>query len=183
MSTRYTQSFDFERLKQGKTKTKKRYSKSDSVKILEQLALDKLKLRYPNNPYLPKLVYSDATSNALTKCVIDYIELKGHHAERINSTGRQIDNRKTSIDVLGNQRTIGSVKWIKSSGKVGTADISSTIKGRSVKIEIKCEATGDNKQSKGQIDYQKQIEAAGGIYLIVRNFNQFYEWLNDFVKS
>lgn len=162
---------------------KNRYTKPECVKILEQLALDKLKLRYPNNPYLPIPKYSDATSNALTKCVIDYINFNGFQSERINSTGRQIDNRKTSTDVLGNQRTIGSVKWIKSNTQTGTSDISATIKGRSVKIEIKCAGSGDKYQSEEQKIYQKQIEAAGGIYLIVRNFNQFYEWFHDFVKS
>jgi hypothetical protein len=159
-------------------KDKKKFVKSDAVKELERLAFEKLKEKYPNFPYPIKPKYSDRTANGLTKCVIDYIELRGFQAERINSTGRQIDNRITSTDVLGNQRTIGSVKWIKSSGQVGTADISATIQGRSVKIEIKCEATGDNKQSKGQIEYQKQIEVSGGVYLIVRNFEQFYNWFN-----
>jgi hypothetical protein len=166
----------------GKTSSIPRYTKSESVKILEGIALDKLKERYPNNPYLPIPKYTDATSNGLTKCVVDYIDFNGFQAERINSTGAIKDNRKTSTDVLGNIRTIGSLQWIKSSTQTGTADISATIKGRSIKIEIKCEATGDNKQSKGQIEYQKQIEAAGGVYLIVRNFNQFYEWFNEFVK-
>lgn len=164
------------------TGNKKRYAKPESIKILERLALDKLKNRYPNNPYLPKATYTDATTNELTKCVIDYITFNGFHSERINSTGALKDNRKTSTDVLGNQRTIGSVQWIKSTTQNGTADISATIKGQSVKIEIKCEATGDRYQSEAQIKYQKQIEAAGGIYLIVRDFTQFYNWFNDFIK-
>ena len=181
MSGKDTQSPDFDSLKQGKS-TKLRYTKSESVKILERMAFDKLKERYPNNPYCPKATYTDATSNGLTKCVVDYITFNGFQAERINSTGFLKDNRKTSTDVLGNKRTIGSVQWIKSNTQTGTADISATIKGRSIKIEIKCEATGDNKQSKWQIEYQRQIEAAGGLYLIIRNFNQFYEWFNEFGK-
>lgn len=182
MSGRNTQSLDFKSLEQGKV-TKSRYTKPNSVKILETIALGKLKERYPNNPYCPKVTYTDASTNGLTKCVIDYVNFSGFQAERINSTGAIKDGCKTSRDVLGNIRTIGSVQWIKSTTQTGTADISATIKGKSIKIEIKCEATGDNKQSKGQKEYQKQIEAAGGVYLIVRNFNQFYEWLNDFVKS
>ncbi len=164
------------------TGSKKRYSKPESVKLIEQIALEKLKERYPNNPYLPKSTYTDATSNGLTKCVIDYVKFMGYHAERINSTGALKDNRKTSTDVLGNTRTIGSVQWIKSTSQAGTADISATIKGKSVKIEIKCEATGDRYQSEAQKQYQKQIEGSGGVYIIIRNFTQFYEWLNDFIK-
>lgn len=164
------------------TGNKKRYSKPESIKILEVIAFDKLKERYPNNPYLPKVSYTDATTNGLTKCVIDYIKFKNYHAERINSTGAFKDNRKTSTDVLGNMRTIGSVHWIKSTTQNGTADISATIKGRSVKIEIKCEATGDRYQSEAQIHYQKQIQQAGGVYIVIRNFTQFYDWFNDFIK-
>jgi hypothetical protein len=156
----------------------KRFIKSDAVKELERMAFEKHKERYPNFPHPIKPKYTDRTSNGLTCCVIDYIEFRGFQAERINSTGRQLDSRKSSTDILGNVRTIGSVKWIKGSGQVGTADISATIQGRSVKIEVKCEATGDNKQSQGQIDYQKQIEAAGGVYLIVRTFQEFYNWFN-----
>lgn len=157
---------------------KKRVIKSDAVKKLECLALERLIAKYPSFPYPIKPKYSDQTANGLTKCVIDYIELRGFQAERINSTGRQIDGRVASTDVLGNVRTIGSVKWIKSSGQIGTADISATIQGRSVKIEVKCEATGDKKQSQGQIEYQRQIEASGGTYLLIRTFEQFYNWFN-----
>ena len=160
------------------SKQAKRHIKSEAVKQLESLALEKLKNRYPTNPYLPKVSYSDATTNGLTKCVIDYITLRGYHAERINSTGAVKDNRTTSTDVLGNVRTIGSVQWIKSNTQTGTADVSATIQGRTVKIEIKCKATGDNIQSEAQKNYQRQIENAGGTYLIVRTFEDFYNWFN-----
>lgn len=162
---------------------KKRYQKSEAIKLLEKLVFETLKKRYPNNPYLPKAIYTDATSNGLTKCVIDYIKLRGFHAERINSTGAIKDNRKTSKDVLGNIRTIGSVEWIKSTTQKGTADISATIQGRSVKIEIKCKATGDRYQSEAQKEYQKQIESAGGTYIVVRTFEDFYNWFNPKIQQ
>jgi len=164
-----------------KTSSKPRYSKHESVKILEGIALDKLKERYPNNPYYPKPNYTDATSNGLTKCVLDYIGYNGFLAERINSTGFLKDNRKTYIDVLGYKRTIGSVQFIKSNTQTGT--ISSTIKGKKIIIQIKCSLTGSKTQSKGQKVRQEQIEAAGSIYLTVENFSQFYEWLNEFTKN
>lgn len=156
-----------------------RYIKPDSVKFLEALSFETTKNRFPNFPFPPKPSYRDDTSNGLTKCVIDLINLKGFQAERINSTGMLKDNRKTSTDILGNKRIIGSVQWIKSTSQKGTADISATIKGRSVKIEIKCYATGDKYQSSGQIAYQKQIERSGGVYLIVRNFTDFYNWFQN----
>jgi len=156
----------------------------EAIAELKNIALKSLEQRYPTFPKhaIPKPKYTDKTSNGLTKCIIDWIEFNGFQAERINSIGRQIDKRKVSTDVLGNKRTIGSVTWTKGSGQIGTADISATIKGRSIKIEVKCKATGDNYQSKGQITYQKKIEQAGGIYFIVRTFQDFYDWYNKFTR-
>ena len=45
-------------------------------------------------------------------------------------------------------------------------------------FEIKCKATGDNYQSEAQKKYQRQIENAGGVYLIVTTFEDFYNWFN-----
>lgn len=151
---------------------------------LKEVAFKHLEALYPTVPRhaLPQSRYTDKTSNGLTKCVIDWIELHSYQAERINSMGRQIDNRKMVTDVLGNKRTVGSVKWTKGSGQIGSADISATIKGRSIKIEIKCKATRDNYQSQAQKDYQKKIEQAGGIYIIVRTFEDFYNWYSRFTR-
>ena len=55
----------------------------------------------------------------------------------------------------------------------GSADISATIQGKSVKIEIKW---GNDRQSPAQAKYQAEIVQAGGIYLIVHTFDQFYDW-------
>lgn len=155
------------------------------LKELNKLTIERFELLYPAVPKyaLPKPKYTDKTSNGLTKCVIDFINLNGYQAERINSMGRQIDERKTIKDVLGNERTLGALKWIKGSSQVGTADISATIKGRSVKIEVKCMATNDNYQSSGQIDYQLKIERAGGVYVIARTFEDFYNWFTKFIDE
>jgi hypothetical protein len=149
---------------------KARYKKSEAVKQLEKLAFKTLVLKNPSFPYPPKKKYRDNTSNDLTRCVTDWIKLNGYQSERINSTGRVLTLN-------------GQPKWIKGSSTNGTSDISATILGRSIKIEIKCEATKDNYQSDDQKKYQKQIENAGGIYIIVRNFSQFHDWYHSFIKS
>lgn len=160
----------------------KRHIKSEAVKALENLIFEQQKARFPNFPYPIKPKYSDSDTNSLTRCVIDYIRYHSGQAERVNSTGFLKDNRKSSIDVLGRTRSIGSTQWIPGNGQTGTSDIHATIKSISIKIEIKCKATGDNKQSEGQRQYQKEIEASGGVYLIVRTFEDFYNWLNEFIK-
>ena len=104
--------------------------------------------------------YDPKTANGLTKMIVDWINYNGGQAERISTTGRYIVAQK---------------KWIKGSGTKGSADISATIKGRSVKIEVKI---GKDRQSVYQKAYQKSIEKAGGIYYIAKDFDSFYEWYN-----
>jgi hypothetical protein len=82
-------------------------------------------------------------------------------------------------DMDGVSRTVGKGKWTKSTSTAGSSDISATIKGRSVKIEIKY---GKDTQSDAQRRYQESIEKAGGTYLIVKNFDEFVTWYDEFVK-
>ena len=99
--------------------------KSREVLRLEQVVSDKLGE--------PKK-YNDNTSNKLTECIIDFIQIvKGQQAERFHSSGIPFIDPKT-----GNQ------KFAKPITTTGTADIHATIKGKSVKIEVKI---GNDKQS------------------------------------
>jgi hypothetical protein len=149
--------------KDNKTVFKKRYNKPDEVKELERIFHENKKKQYPNFPAdcLVFTNFRDDNTNELTKCVMNYTRLKGYFIERINSTGRMING-----------------KWIKGTGTNGTADLSAIIKGRAVKIEIKCKATKD-RQSNEQKEYQRQVEQAGAVYLIIREFSEFYYWLNS----
>ncbi len=153
-------------------------NQSSSTDILKDLYLSADEKKYPSIPAYARATpsYSDKTANGLTKCIIDFINLSGGQAERISNTGRQIDNRITVLDVIGRSKTIGSMEWVRGTGKNGTADISATIKGRSVKVEVKI---GRDKQSQDQKNYQKEVERAGGIYFIARNFESFYNWYNQ----
>lgn len=137
---------------------KKPYNKPEAVKRLEVVTGNK---------------HRDDTANGLTKCIIAYIQYKGGQAERINTTGIPVDTRQQATDILGRTHTIGSLNWRPSGSTKGSADISTTIKGRSVKIEVKI---GRDKQSEAQKRYQRDIEQAGGLYYIARNFTDFWKW-------
>ena len=117
--------------------------------------------------------YRDDTANGLTRLIIDCIRHGGGQAERINTTGIPIDTRQEVTDILGHRHMIGSLTWRKGGSTVGSADISATINGRSVKIEVKI---GKDRQSEAQRQYQATIEQAGGIYYIARNFTDFWKW-------
>jgi hypothetical protein len=158
---------------------KKPYKKSEAVKHLEQLANKAAQKKYPNTPpeWLAPRRYRDDTSNGLTKCIVDFLRLQGWQAERINNMGRPVDGTKTFVDVVGNVRSVGQVTWIPGTGTKGTADISATIAGQSIKIEVKM---GRDRQSDEQMQYQWTVEQAGGTYVIARSFEGFLVWYEKF---
>ena len=150
-----------------------------SIKKLKALYLAKHRERYPQFPEGARVAhrYTDKDANGLTKCIVDYIKMTGGQAERISVTGRKIDNTKVVADCLGRKQRIGSSRWIKSNMRKGSADISATIQGRAVKIEVKI---GKDRQSAAQKEYQREVERAGGIYMIAKSFDDFLGKLNSY---
>lgn len=130
--------------------------------------------------YVPKTKFTDSTANGLTKCIVVWLQCNGWQAERISNTGRYIDNSKIVDNIMGHKKKIGSGKFIPGSGTNGTADISATIKGRSVKLEVKI---GKDRQSDVQKEYQDNIIKAGGIYEIITDFDQFMMWYKSFIEQ
>lgn len=154
------------------------------MKEVKQKHTEYIKYMYPNVPEhalppMPKYLKSAKSSNELTKAIITYCLLKGWQAERISSSGRVINQQKQVTDVLGRTKTIGSAKYIKSTSQNGTADISTTIDGKSVKIEVKYAGTKD-KMSASQRKYKQMIESAGGIYFVARTLKESVEFLDTF---
>lgn len=132
-----------------------------SLNDLSVLSRQNLRAKHPGVPpdYVPAIKYSDRTANGLTRALIDFCRLTGHHAERVANMGRQIGTGKNR-------------KWIPGTGTNGTADIHIVKNGRFVACEIKI---GADRQSEAQRRYQLDIERAGGIYLIVKDFEDFLQ--------
>lgn len=105
------------------------------------------------------------SANSITMKIINFLKREGWQAERISVVGRPLTAKQG-----GRELVIG---WAQSHMTVGTADISATIRGRSVKIEVKA---GADRQSDAQRNYQRDIERAGGIYYIARDFDTFLLW-------
>lgn len=149
--------------RQSKDNAKKRYKKPDEVKELERLYFEFLRKKYPSVPEyaVPSIKFRDDKTNELTKCVTAYCLIEGIFAERVANTGRNLNG-----------------KWIKGTGTNGTADIHAVHNGKSLKIEIKCKATKD-RQSEVQKAYQRKVEKAGAVYLIVREFKDFYNYIKN----
>jgi hypothetical protein len=149
-------------------------NKQNKQRFIELLTIES-KSKYPNMPDHARVIKvpTESSANALTKAVIKWIQLHGGQAERINTMGRMIDTRKVVTNVVGQQSLIGSMKYIPTTGTKGSADISAVINGKAVKIEIKY---GKDRQSEAQKIYEYEITKAGGIYLIVRTFDDFVKW-------
>jgi hypothetical protein len=144
---------------------------------LKALELETMMAKSSMNPkYLPSTDWKDNSANSLTKSIIFYINATGNQAERIGNQGQYREGAKIQVgtgEIEYTKQLPG--KWTKGQGTKGTADISATINGKSVKIEVKY---GRDIQSQVQKDYQNKIETAGGIYYIARDFDTFIEWYN-----
>ena len=153
----------------------------ENKKRFEQLYLKNKLENYPSfigrENCMPPANTKEAGANDLTRLVIDFIIFNDGQAERISSMGRYIDGTKQVTDCIGRKRTIGTGKYVKSTTTNGTADISATIKGRSVKIEIKWKK---DSQSDNQKKYEESINKAGGIYIIIKTFDDFIDWFDNF---
>jgi hypothetical protein len=143
---------------------------------LKALELASLSAKYPNNAYIPLSNWKDDSANALTQCITAFLIFSGWQAERINTMGVYREGKK--IQVGENTRQLKG-KWTPSTSTKGSADISATIFGRSVKIEVKY---GKDKQSEVQKRYQESVEAAGGTYFIARNFDEFIIFYLKFIS-
>ena len=143
--------------------------------LLRALETKYMAYRYPSVPrhVVPFTVYTDSTANGLTRCICDFLNYSDHQAERINTMGVARTKRATCGKIVG-------VTWTKSTSTPGSADISATIYGKSVKIEVKI---GKDRMSEAQKRYQENIERAGGIYYVAKTFDNFVEWYDIFSQN
>jgi hypothetical protein len=153
----------------------------ENKKRFEQLYLKYTLEKYPSfvgrEAHIPPPKLKESGANDLTRLVIDFLTFNDCQAERISSQGQYRDGKKVVTDCIGRKRTIGSGIWTPGTSTKGTADISATILGKSVKIEIKW---GADSQSQAQKEYQNAIEKAMGIYIIIKTFDDFVMWFDSF---
>lgn len=118
---------------------------------------------------------SDASANELTKSILVYSKLKGFFAERQSSEGRYRPGEEIT-DVIGRKVQLKGT-WLPGQGK-GKADIKAVIKGRAIEIEVK---HGKDRLREDQVKYKQQIEASGGVYLVVKTWDDFIFQINKYV--
>ena len=113
--------------------------------------------------------YNDNTTNSLTASILDFLKFKGHYYNRINCIGL-------------NRFIKGKMIYTPSSTRKGVADIHAIINGKHCSIEVKCKATND-KLSEYQKQERERVEAAGGIYYIATDMENFINWYDQLIHT
>lgn len=135
---------------------------SDSIKDLKQLYLEDHRKRYPSIPEPARVApsYSDQTANGLTKCITDYLRLKGAFVSRLNNTG--IYDAKIK-------------RYRRGMNRRGLPDLIATYDGKSLHIEVKA---GRDRLSEHQERIRDEQQQSGGIFYVARTFKDFKDWFD-----
>lgn len=131
-----------------------------NLKELSKLANELKAEKHPDVPSfaLVKKAFKDATANELTKTIIfDMYWVREGLAYRINNGA--IYDTKRQVYRKGVQRK-------------GVPDIIGIINGRFIGIEVKI---GRDRQSADQKEVEKEINEAGGVYFIAKNYDDYLE--------
>lgn len=107
-------------------------------------------------------------ANGLTRAIINHLTWSGHYANRVSSAGRLAPG----LEKQASGAVLTVKKFIPSTTKRGTADIHAIINGKHISIEVKI---GRDHMSDHQVKEQQRIERAGGIYLVVKTIEGWFE--------
>lgn len=119
-----------------------------------------------------------ATTNNITKAIIDEILHAGYSASRINVQG-QFDE-KLGAGTWWEPGKKG--RWRGSGSRKGFYDIACCIEGRAVVIDTKNKKTGDELGA-DQITFRNEWIKAGGIAFEAESWQHFLDWWNGSMKE
>lgn len=151
--------------KERKRCTVKRYAKPESVIKLQEDYM-RWRIKQGEDCTQPRgVVFSDENANELTKSIVAHIYCHGGFAARINSMGTYKQNEG---------------RYIKSGSRNGMADVNACISGRHIQIEVKF---GHDKPRPAQLQVQKEVENAGGVYLFVKTFDDYLSQIDGYFNT
>jgi len=134
--------------------------------------------KYPSVPPhgFGKQSYSDTTANGLTKAIKAFCDLQGVMCSRTGSEGRYRAGQQV-VDVVGRTRIMKGT-WLPGLN-VGQGDLQIVLKGKVYSVEVKI---GKDRQSEVQKEFQEKLERAGGVYVVVKSWREFYEYFKQWTK-
>ena len=149
---------------------------------LRQLIKEESERKHPTLPAHVRVINTfNAVPNKETKQlkrIEKYLNVVGNAKGNIvTNKGVMMPNGVKKYDFRTGVQTQGHMKFRPSTVQNGTSDVVSIIDGRAVSIELKrVYKNGKDRQSDVQKVYQKEVEDAGGLYVIVESFEHFYDW-------
>ncbi|MBD2752610.1 hypothetical protein [Spirosoma validum] len=140
---------------------------SSPLQRLADLEMAEKRRTHPNVPehgrVKSKFVVKD--SNSLTHAIKRCLELHGCYVTRVQSQGQW-------------NQSLG--RFTQSTTKRGTADLHAIIDGRHVSIEVKW---GKDRLSADQKKTAAQVQQAGGLYLVVKDYDTFWNWFAQYAPD
>jgi len=111
-----------------------------------------------------KIITVVEDANTITKGIVNQLKSEGHCARRINTTGIWDEKKQC---------------FRKGGAESGTADIIACIKPKGFYMAIEVKYDKDT-QSKAQKAFQKEVQDAGGLYLIVKTWDYWKRWWDNY---
>lgn len=144
------------------TEASKRRYKDAHKKWYERQYPEAIKDGFYSGPKMPVI----NSGSAAAGMIVNFLVWEGWNATVVSAAGRQLP----------------SGKWIPGTTKPGSQDVFSTIKGRSVKWEVKHSA---DYASDKQDEMKERERAAGGIseFIYTKNFDYFFEVYDKIINN
>ncbi len=117
-------------------------------------------------------------ANKIESMICDFLLLEGHFGERTKTQGRYVEGKTIKRGFYGAVQTKG--KYIPGTSTNGSSDVKAVINGKFVAIEVK---SGKDKQSDSQRLYEDKIKSSGGLYWIVKSFEDFFSKYQNIKKA
>lgn len=115
-----------------------------------------------------------ATTNNITKGIVNFLNSKGHCAFRVNTAGIYDRGtgqfRRMASSSLGCPDVIACMRY--------QIDPATRVHGHFYGFEIKNESTKDRIR-KDQQDFAGRVDKAGGHILIIRSYPEFLRWYDQ----
>lgn len=149
-------------------------NKITALKILTEMDAIQKRIDSPSIPanYIVGTKYKETCANDIEKAIERFAKVVGFLAERTKTQGRQMDAKYINTS-LGRVQ-VSAPKYVTSTSRKGSSDMKLLIPNIGyVACEIKF---GRDTQKPDQVKYQKDVEKNGGIYIIVKTFEEFIIW-------
>jgi len=145
----------------------------NALSVLTCMDAIQRRIESPSIPasYIVGNKYTEKNANDIEKAIERFARITGFLAERTKTQGRLMG--ATYKDTDNGRLTVSKEKFVTSTSRKGSSDMKLLIQGKPIYCEIKF---GKDTQKADQKKYQADVERNGGVYIIVKTFEDFLVW-------